>query len=201
MTLRLLESAPPPPPAFEVAPIELRRHPTRPSVTHVDIELELPIDLARGADELAAEEGLATTVWVALVIESERAVRRACGNDSQADELRDRLDELARTPVAPVPGGAARLGAFGKALRGAGSDAGPLPKRPVAIHPERLSARAPYQALTAWRDAAIGEGQRLDEWAAERLRWLPRGRFLWEASAAERGETLAEWVLAQAARR
>jgi hypothetical protein len=170
-------------------------------VTHVDIELKLPIDLVRAADELAAKEGLATAVWVALVIESDRAVRRACGDELQADELRERLDELARAPEASVPGGAARLGAFGKALRSARSNGGPLPRRPLAIHPERVCARAPYQALTAWRDAAIGERQRLDEWAAERLRRLPRGRFLWEASAAERGETLAEWVLAQAARR
>jgi hypothetical protein len=201
MTLRLLESAPPPEPPFEVAPIDLGRHPTRPGVTHVDIKLELPIDLAHGAHDLAAMEGVPSAVWVALVIESERAVRQARGEDSDAEELRDRLDELAKTPAAPVPGGALRLGAFGKALRHAGPGAGPRPGRPVTLHPQRMTARAPYQALTVWRAAAIGDGRRLDEWAAERLRPLPRGRFLWEASAAERGETLAEWVLVQAARR
>jgi hypothetical protein len=64
-----------------------------------------------------------------------------------------------------------------------------------------MTALIPYQAITAWRRDAIEEAQPFEEWAAERLRLLPRDRSLWEAAAAERGETLGEWVLLHAARR
>ena len=202
MSLHLIESPPPAPQAFELTPIDLRRQPTRPGVTYSEIDFRVPIDLARTAVEIAADEGLQGSVWVGLVIESERIVGQACDGEHQAEKLRSYLDELARTPSPPVPGGAARLTEFGKALRGAARrpEQGPAVAQRIAEQP-RLTARAPYQALTAWRRAAIGSGQRLDKWAAGRLLRLPRARFLWEASAAERGETLAEWVLVHATRR
>jgi hypothetical protein len=201
MPLRLVDSLAPSPQAFELAPFDLRRQATRPGVSHLEIDFDAPTVLAEAVRTIAAEEGLPDDVWVGLVIESERAVEVPCP-DGSTEDFRGHLDDLASTSGAPVPGGAARLGEFGKALRAAAS----RPRQsqgsrlPVTER-SQLTAKVPYQALTAWRRAAIEHAQPFDTWAVERLEPLPRARFLWEATAAERGETLAEWVLLYAARR
>lgn len=198
MTLRLVDSRPPPPPAFEREPIDLRRQPTRPGVTHSEIELRLPVDLATKVLASAAEERIPVAVWIALVIESGRALDQTWREGWQVEALCDELDQLARVSQPPVPGGASRLAEFGRSLR----DDQRRPKLgPEAQNPARLVARVPNPALTAWRRAAIESGLSVDGWAAARLARLPRVRYLWEASAAERGETLAEWVFVHAARR
>jgi hypothetical protein len=202
MGLRLVHSIPPPPPAFELPRIDLERQPTRPGVTHTKIEFGAPAGLARQAMEIARQEGLPDPVWVGLVIESERVIRQACEDQHQAAELRGYLDRVARAPSSSVPGAARRLTEFGKALRGARA----RPAQRTMLAPDlsgsaRMAALIPYQAITAWRRDAIEKAQPFEVWAAERLRLLPRDRLLWEAAAAERGETLGEWVLLHAARR
>lgn len=196
--LRLVDFLPPPPPAFEREPIDLRRQPTRPGVTHSEIQLRLPVELATKVLANAAEERLPVAVWAGLVIESERALDQAQREGQQAEALRDELDRLARVQQPPVPGAASRLAEFGRSLR---KDQRRPELAPDLQNSARLVARVPYPALTAWRRAAIESGQSVDEWATAKLTQLPRVRYLWEASAAERGETLAEWVLVQAARR
>lgn len=196
--LRLVDSPSPTPPAFERDPIELRRQPTRPGVTHSEIGLRLPVELATNVLVSAAEERIPVAVWIGFVIESERALNQARSEGQQVDALCDELDQLARVPQPPVPGAARRLAEFGRSLR----DAQQRPElAPDLQNPGQLVARVPYPALTAWRRAAIECGQSVDGWAAARLAGLPRVRYLWEASAAERGETLAEWVFVHAARR
>jgi hypothetical protein len=202
MSLHLVDSPPPTPPAFELAPIDLRRQLTRPGVTHTEVELQVGVELAEAASRVAIEEGLSIPVWIGFVVESERAVEQACSDKREIDELRGCLDRMARASSPPIPGGATRLAEFGKALRNVGEtppqrSAARLDLRTAA----KISARVPYQVVTAWRLAAIESGQPVDAWAIDHLRRLPRGRFRWEAAAAERGETLAEWVLVQAARR
>lgn len=202
MSLRLVDPLPPTPLAFELAPIDLQRQPTRPGVTQTEIELQVGTELMEAASQAATEEGLSVSVWIGFVIESERAVRQACGENREIDELRERLDGMARELNPPIPGAATRLAEFGRALRNAAM----APTQGSAMGgnlrtPARLSARVPYQAVTAWRLAAIENGQPVNAWAIKHLQRLPRGRFRWEAAAAERGETLAEWVLVQAARR
>jgi len=196
--LRLVESAPPPPPAFEREPIDLRRQPIRPGVTHSEIELRLPVDLGVKVSASATEERIPVAVWIGLVIESTRALDQARREGQRIGALDDELDQLARVPQPPVPGAASRLAEFGRSLRD--DHRRPEPERDLN-HPGPLVARVPYPALTAWRLAAIESGQSVDDWAAAALAQLPRARYLWEASAAERGETLAEWVFVHAARR
>jgi len=201
MRLRLVEPLSPRPPVFELAPVDLRRQPTRPGVTHSTIEFDGRRELALAAARISARAGLPSAVWIGLVIESERALGQLHGDQREAGKLRERLDELARRAEVPVPGAAVRLAAYGRALR----SAVPREDRQAALYPAgatvRLTARVPYQAVIAWRRAAIERGQALEVWANERLGSLPRDRSLWEAAAAERGETLAEWVVLHAARR
>jgi hypothetical protein len=202
MSLHLVDSPAPPPPAFELPPLNLRRRATRPGASHLEISFASPASLTKAVRRIASEEGLPTEVWVGMAIESERAVEAARQAD-KGEELRGYLDDLAATPATPVPGGAGRLGEFARALRALGRD----PRQGVGEvagrggGAELLTAKVPYQALTAWRRAAIEASEAFDAWAVGRLGRLPRRRLIWEAKAAEEGATLAEWVLLYAARR
>ena len=103
----------------------------------------------------------------------------------------------------PIPGGPVRLNKFAVALRELGGTHNSSLSVLAAAGDDKvvLKASLPYQSVGAWRRCAVESGQSLDAWAAERLVKPPRGRLLWEAAAAECGETLVEWVLSQAARR
>lgn len=203
MHLRLVETAPPAPDAFEIPAVDLRTRPTRPGVTQTGLTLRVSKDLAAKVGELARKEGLREDAWIGLAIESERAVRQTASTEADAARLRRQLDEEAQRPAVPIPGGPARLTNFATALRQLeGRRETPSAVTIIATPDEiALKASLPYQSVGAWRRCAIESGQSLDTWAAECLKGLPRNRFLWEAAAIDRGETLAEWVLAQAARR
>jgi hypothetical protein len=159
--------------------------------------------LAATVGELARSEGLREDAWIGLAIESERAVRLAAATEADAAQLRQQLDELAQKRSVPIPGGPVRLTNFSAALRqlGGKNEARPAATMIATSEETVLRASLPYQSVGAWRRYAIESSQSLDAWAIEHLEELPRNRFLWEATAAERGETLVEWVLAQATRR
>jgi hypothetical protein len=59
----------------------------------------------------------------------------------------------------------------------------------------------PYHSASAWRLAASAAAESVDLWSETLLAALPRHRSLWEAAAAEVGQTLGEWITVQAARR
>lgn len=146
----------------------------RPGMAHEIVELELPPTATVIVAELAALDGLPVGLWAALAVESERA-RVAVGGDA------DRLDAAARrsAPAAPFP---TRLTAYAAALRAAHAQA-PV-RAPIAMP-------VAYHTLLAWSQAA--EGSML-AWICSQLEVIPRRRHLWEAAAADRGQTLAEWV-------
>jgi hypothetical protein len=201
--LKLVEAAPPPPDAFEIPAVDLRKQPTRPGVTQTELKLQVSRRLAMAVGDLARSEGLREDAWIGLVVESERAVRLAAATDVDAAHVRQQLDAQAAYRAMPVPGGPVRLAKFADALRQlAGGHNSRISILATADKEEiTLKASLPYQSIAAWRRSAIESGQSLDAWAAERLEKLPKGRHLWEAAAVERGEGLAEWVLTQAARR
>jgi hypothetical protein len=203
MHLRLLQSSPVRPNPFDLPAVDLEACPTRPGMTHSKIELRTHEGLALAAGDLAEAEGLREDCWIGLAIESERAVLQAAGDEAESSLIRFQLDELARSPSVPVPGAPIRLMRFAAALRQLeGQQRVRVAGRADAAERDvTLGVTIPYQSVGAWRRSAIEAGQTLDFWAAERLRELPQRRVLWEATAAERGESLAEWVLTQAARR
>ena len=155
-------------------PFVLDHRSRRPGMAHETVELELPATATVIVSELAALDGLPVGLWAAIAVESERA-RVAVGGDA------DRLDAAARwtAPAAPFP---TRLTAYAAALRAA-----------HARDPVRAPIAMPvaYHTLLAWSRAA--EGSML-AWICAQLEVIPRRRHLWEAAAAERGQTLAEWV-------
>jgi len=203
MHLRLVETAPPAPDAFEVPAVDLRKRPTRPGVTQAELTLRVSQHLAMAVGDLARSEGLREDAWIGLAIESERAVGQAAATESDAELLRGHLDTQAKERAMPIPGGPVRLNKFAVALRELGGTHNSSVSVLAAAGDDGavLKASLPYQSVGAWRRCAIESGQSLDAWAAERLVEPPRGRLLWEAAAAERGETLVEWVLTQATRR
>jgi hypothetical protein len=203
MPLKLLHSPSPPSTAFDPAPLDLTHRPTRPGLAFSELALELGPELCARAAATAAADGQPLNLWAAWVIESERVLAEL-GDLGPA--LRADLDLLAERPDPPTPGGAARLGEYAQQLRrtfrAASAASATMPAQMPAVRiPGRLSLLVPDASLTAWRRAAIAADQTLEDWAGARLAGLPRMRASWEAAAAERGETLAEFVLAQAARR
>lgn len=144
---------------------------------------------------LAASDGLPTTVWLGLAVESERAIAALGLSDLGSAAIRSRLDKLAGRPTDTLVGGARQLASFAKALR----MTAPRPVQPAGEPPS--SARIPYGSRSAWILAAIEAGETLDNWASRLLGYATPRRALWEAAAAERGETLPEWILRQTARR
>lgn len=149
----------------------------RPGMAHETVELELPPTAAAIVRELASLDGLPVGLWAALAVESERAL---AGADPAP------LDFAARTsaPPAPYP---TRLTAYATALRAA---------RPRPSERARIAMPVPYHTLLAWSQAAGGS---MLSWICAQLETMPRRRHLWEAAAAERGQTLAEWVAIQRA--
>lgn len=197
MHLRLLSSPSPPSGAFDPEPLDLTQRPTRPGLAHSELLVDLGPELGSRAGAAAAADGQPLALWAAWVIESERVLGEIAGSGAA---LAAELDRLAERPGTPTPGGATRLAEYATQLRRTLLVAS-SPARPSGDPPGSLRVLLPDASLTSWRRAAIAAAQALDEWAAGRLGTLPRRRALWEAAAAERGETLAEWILAQAARR
>lgn len=156
------------------APFALDDRAQRPGTAHEIVELDLAPTPTVIVRELASLDGLPVGLWAAIAVESERA-RVATGADIAA------LDAAAsRTgPRAPFP---TRLTAYAAALRAASS-------RPAER--ARIAMPVAYHTVLAWSLAA--EGSML-AWICAQLEAVPRRRHLWEAAAAERGQTLGEWV-------
>jgi len=203
MGLQLVDTTPPISSSFEIPDCDLRRVPTRPGVSQMRLSLRIPAELAAAVGDAAREEGLREDAWIGLVVESERALRLAAPDGSEAEALSAHLDEVAASRLPPVPGAPARASGFAAALRDLRrhEDAEVRRLAPPGRTDAMVSVRLPGYAVIAWRRGAIEARQALGEWVAEHLRALPRGRALWEAGAVEAGQTLAEWVLAQDARR
>lgn len=203
MSLHLVKAAATTGESFEAPERDLRRLPTRPGISQSLLALRVAARRAAAIGDAARHEGLREDAWIGVVVESERAVRLASPDDGAAEELRRYLDEVATSPLPPVPGAPLRSSSFAAALRALRPGGDQEVARLMAPRGSEVTVRAsvPLYAVSAWRRAAIEAQAPLGAWAEHHLRALPRGRLLWEAAAVEAGETLASWVLAQDARR
>jgi hypothetical protein len=180
---------------YRPAQFDLDVQPLRPGVAHESIELVLEPGLADAVEEAAAADGLPTSLWAAIAIESERALRALASTTAATPAaLMRMLDDTARHRE----GGLAhqrgrRLVRYALAL-----DA----RAPRARGPaqSRLMVAVAQHTLIAWELAAAGGGELVERWATQTLGRLPAGRGSWESAAALVGQTLGEWVAAQAAR-
>lgn len=190
-----------PPPAadapHELAParFDLRVQATRPGVAYESIRITPSPDLIAAVCEVAADERLPPEPWAALAIESSRSLNLASSLLCvPARRLSNELNTAAAAPesqrVPAGPGG--RLLAYARCLRTA-------PQLTVENSQFPFVVPVPYVAILAWQHAATESDARVGEWATNLLAELPTGRVAWEASAAEAGQTVCEWVLAQAA--
>jgi hypothetical protein len=191
--LELVESPSPQLPVFDPPPFQLRPGAARPGVGHTAIPFEVPTDLGDRLFGIAGAAGVPLELSVALMIESERALGLV-HPDRSTDELERELDRISAAALPPIPGGSTRLAAYARALRRGGCGA-------VKSYGRQLTLPVPHHTSTSWRrSAAVGQ-ETMDRWMARLASTAGKRRHLWEASSAESGMTLAEWVLAQAARR
>jgi hypothetical protein len=183
--------------AEEPPRIDLNVSPLRPGLAHERLLLKLEQQGSEEVERAAFKDGIPPGLWAALAIESERALRAAVGASGiTREKLVEHLQQasLAKDPtVERVRQHGRRLTAFARELR----------RGSAAIHSQATSSLeipVAYHTLVAWDLEAGAAGVSTDAWAARLLMSVPAGRTLWEASAAEAGQTLSEWIAIQAAR-
>lgn len=197
MHLRVLQGqAVPELDVYRPARFDLEVHPLRPGFAHESVQLVLEPRLADVVERAAAADGLPTSLWAGIAIESERvlsAVARDATSDSAVlarfldDAALQRHDGLAHQR-------GRRLVRYALALRG------PAPREPEQAS-QPLIVPVAQHSLIAWELAAGAEGEAVEQWAAKLIARLPTKRGCWESAAALAGQTLGEWITAQAARR
>lgn len=168
-------------------PMRLDMRSRRPGLAHEELDLVLDSSAAGRLAGEATSDGLPSPLWAVIAIESERALCAAAPTDWARRELCRRLDSAARLSVLE-PRRDTRLDAYAAALRHS-----PAPAHYAGVT-TRLTLLVPYHTLLAWEVAADHDGIPLLDWAHSQLVAVGPGRPLWEAAAAESGQTLGEWV-------
>lgn len=163
----------------------------RPGLAHEEIALWLGHASAERVGSAAAVESIPAALWATITIEAERALRNAAREAQSRATLAGRLNAAARQPFL-LPTRRTRLAAYAAALR-----ARHRPP-PAAAAPVPLTLLVPYHTWLAWELAACEDGLVVRDWVQAMLEEAPAGRRLWEAAAAERAQTLAEWIAASA---
>jgi hypothetical protein len=183
--------------AYAPVAFDLRMHPMRPGLAHEHLALTLKAPIAEAVAEAAHAEALPRGLWAGIAIESERALRVSAANHGvRVAHLQRCLDALSVQAGCPLPGGhGRRLLAYARAIRCGVTG---LPDR---LAEESLAVTVAYHTLLAWDREATSEHMDTRSWAQAVLAAVPVGRASWEAAAAQSGQTLAEWVALQAARR
>lgn len=197
MQLRLLQGqALPEVDVYRPAQFDLEVHPLRPGLAHESVQLVLDPRWADAVERAAAADGLPTSLWAGIAIESERALSvLARDTNSDTAALASSLDNAAVQPYARLAHQRGRrLVRYALALRV------PAPREPEQAQ-QPLTVPVAQHSLIAWELAAGVHGEPVEQWAAKTVARLPRKRGSWESAAAFAGQTLGEWVAAQAARR
>jgi hypothetical protein len=197
---RHLHLAPAPPRRIEsLAPaiIDLSQAPIRPGQIGLPVDITLNKTAAADVRRAAYEAGLPDGLWLAITIESDRALAEASEIlNMERDQLAARLDTEASLPFErDVDAAAARaLRAYARAINdGGAADA-------AAVTGE-LMLLISTELATSWGRTASAAGVGVADWVSHQARFLARGRHRWEAAAAHEGRSLIEWVFVQAARR
>jgi hypothetical protein len=179
---------------FDRRPFSLRAQPQRPG------ELTELVNVAVDSDVLArlAREGrvgLPRELALYIAVEAERALAEAATlYRLEATALADALDEAASAiPVRGPQHSLVRpLQEYAAALE-RGVD--PLDESDSAV-----CVRAPHHVAARWAQSAAATGLPIERWAARILEAASGARVSWEVAAARTAQSLAEWILVQAAR-
>lgn len=171
-----------------VGEFSLELQPQRPGDLCDWLEFELePRTSVRLADVAQIPLGL----WLTIAIEAKRILRSL--EMTGSTELEARLDRAARlrvdTAVCRAP--ARGLRAYADALRAGAISNGEQATGLIVLTP-------PQAMSTAWEQDARRAGLPLGPWLACEAESELADRVAWEAAAAERGQSLAEWILRSA---
>jgi hypothetical protein len=154
------------------------------------IEVELSHPARDHVASVRAAGGQPDEIVVRCLVDAARHLKQigaAFGTPHAA--LERQLDEVANAPSPPAVGiSAHRLQAYARALRATNRAAAR-----VAVEP-RMVLRIPDTLLAGWTCAATAARQPLDHWISDALIAGPGSAIAWEASAAERGLSLGEWM-------
>lgn len=170
-------------------PLRLNARARRPGIAHEELTLPLDEFTRRAVRQGAARDRLPAALWVVLVGESTRALSRLAEiSSATVSEIAQALDaRAARPPATPRDD---RLAAWACALR----DAQAAPE----LADRALTLLVPYHSAIAWHAHARTLESSVAGWLRPALMAAGPARHLWEAAAAERGQTMAEWCAAEA---
>jgi hypothetical protein len=160
----------------------------------VTVELQ---DTARDhVREGSAADGVPPALWLSIAIEAERCLGRAAAALSlRPEEVAAACDDASDTTLKPTGVNALdRLREYASALRRGEAEGAALVGSSVLLTPA-------MHVGAAWAAEACSAGIGLDRWVGAAASSLPPGRIAWEAASAAAAQSLAEWTLAQAARR
>lgn len=165
----------------------LESQPFRPGEVPQLLVVDLDDALSERLEEVAADLGLPRELWLRVAVEASRLLRRAAHLGVEPDEVIRHVEERRRAPNLTTME-AARYGAYARRIR-EGNGSG---RRRAQV--SRLSIPIPESMVTAWSIDAAAEGLTLDEFVNARALEAPTVAASWEASSAERGQSLGEWM-------
>jgi hypothetical protein len=187
--------------AYDMRPHDLVSRPQRPGELTVAVVIDLDAAARAHVSNSAREAGVPASLWLTVAIEAQRSLDQATalvhGDDGElAAELDNAAGGSSATTAHETSAPAlAQLRSYAMALRaGAAPSGGSLVGTSLPVFPA-------LHVAGAWAIEAGHHGLAVSAWAANQAAARPAGRVAWEAAAASSGQTLSEWVLAQAVRR
>jgi len=180
--------------AFRPPPYRVGPRAQRPGELADVVAIRLDAPVHEHAVALAKAAALPAALVIVIAVESERALREAAdASGFNPSLLATALDERAddEAPSGFDPPAIRRLRAYAAAVRSGGrTECGRACAAVELALPHRLHAR--------WSTAAQQRGLTFDFWLNQLLGSATTGRERWEATAADAGQTLAEWTALQA---
>jgi hypothetical protein len=180
--------------AFQPPPYRLGPRAQRPGELADVVAVKLDAPALEHAVALAKSAALPVPLVIVIAVESELALREAAdASGLNQSLLAAALDDSAaeEAPSGFDPPATRRLRAYATAIRSGGrAECDSASTAAELALPHRLHAR--------WSTAAQQSGLTLDSWLNQLLKSATAGRERWEATAADAGQTLAEWAALQA---
>jgi hypothetical protein len=166
----------------------LESQPFRPGEVPQLLVVDLDDAVSQRLEEEAADLGLPRELWLRVAVEASRLVRRAAHLlGVEAGEVMRHVEKR-KQALNVTTMEAARHDAYAKQIRESNGSV----RRRARV--SRLSLPIPESMITAWSIDAAADGLTLDEFVNARALDAPAGAISWEASSAQRGQSLGEWV-------
>lgn len=177
----------------EQGPYDLALQPQRPGELGRETVVSPTPEHATEIERRASVAGLPTALWSTLAVEATRSISLVAAVLGIPPLVAETALSSAARKAEP-PQRRSRLNDYASALRAA-----------VARDPcpfiGGVALRPGLASVTAWEAEAAAAEMPLEAWILRAIAAAPDGFVAWEAAAADRGYSLPEWALVQAARR